>query len=38
MIDLSAFDSTAKFQPEAPLLEQLTATAALSAADRERIS
>ncbi|WP_108502940.1 bifunctional proline dehydrogenase/L-glutamate gamma-semialdehyde dehydrogenase PutA [Paracoccus indicus] len=38
MIDLSAFDSSAKFQPDAPLLDQLTATAALSAADRQRIS
>ncbi|RJE79642.1 bifunctional proline dehydrogenase/L-glutamate gamma-semialdehyde dehydrogenase PutA [Paracoccus sp. JM45] len=38
MTDLSAFDSAAKFQPEGPLLDQLTAMAALDATDRQRIS
>jgi len=38
MTDLSAFDSTAKFQPEGPLLDGLTKMAALDFTDRQRIS
>ncbi|SCY69343.1 bifunctional proline dehydrogenase/L-glutamate gamma-semialdehyde dehydrogenase PutA [Paracoccus tibetensis] len=36
--DLAAFDTAAKFAPEAPLLERLTAEAALSAQDCAAIS
>ncbi|MDN5567741.1 MAG: bifunctional proline dehydrogenase/L-glutamate gamma-semialdehyde dehydrogenase PutA [Paracoccus sp. (in: a-proteobacteria)] len=38
MNDMSAFDSSAKFQPEGPLLDSLTDLAALDATDRTRIS